>query len=116
MTNNAVVGTELHERLVRLLRRVGKIQRDLRAPGDRDWQERASELENDDVLEGLDEMSRVEVQEIREALRRIEMGKYGTCSACGRPISAARLTAVPTAVNCVGCATRSSLNPNWPPP
>ena len=109
MSKHGIVGKQLQERLDQLLRRVGKIEGDLRSTRDRDWQERASELENDEVLEGLDEMSLAEVRQIREALRRIESGSYGTCSDCGRQISAERLTAVPFAVTCVGCTTRRSL-------
>lgn len=97
----------LQERLDRLLRRVGKIEGELRSTHDRDWQERAGELENDEVLEGLDELSRAEVRQIREALRRIESGSYGICSHCSRAISAERLAAVPTAVTCVGCTPSS---------
>jgi DnaK suppressor protein len=104
MSNHGAVGLHLHERLDRLLRRVGEIEGDLRSTHDRDSQERAGELENDEVLEGLDEMSLAEVRQIREALKRIESGSYGICSHCRQPISAERLAAVPTAATCVGCA------------
>jgi DnaK suppressor protein len=39
--------------------------------------------------------------EVREALQRIEDGTYGKCAACGRPIEAARLEAVPWARYCL---------------
>jgi RNA polymerase-binding transcription factor DksA len=94
----------LEERLARLLRRVAHISGDLRQTHDRDWQERATELENDEVLEGLDEITRREVTETRAALGRIADGSYGTCAACGRPIDAGRLAAIPTAMTCVRCA------------
>lgn len=103
MSNDAMVTKQLQERLAKLLQRVGRIERDLRAPHDPDWPERANELENDDVLEGLDEMSLKEVRQIRGALKRIEDGQYGVCATCGQSISLARLTAVPTAVTCVQC-------------
>lgn len=105
MSKHGAVKMQLQERLDQLLRRVGKIEADLRSTHDRDWQERASELENDEVLEGLDEMSLTEARQIREALRRIDSGRYGICSRCGQPISADRMAAVPTAVTCVGCST-----------
>ena len=101
MSNYDAVGRQLQERLAALLQRVGRIESDLRSPHDRDWQERATELQNDEVLEGLDEMSLREVQHIRDALKRIESGHYGVCARCGQSIGAARLTAVPTAVICV---------------
>jgi len=103
MSNYDTIATQLRERLPRLLRRVRAIDEDLRSPHDRDSQDRASELENDEVLEGLDEMSLAEVGQIRAALERIEVGLYGLCATCGRPIAAARLAAVPTAITCVRC-------------
>jgi DnaK suppressor protein len=103
MSNYDAVERQLQDRLAQLRRRIGAIESDLRSPHDRDWPERANELQNDDVLEGLDEMSLREVRQIRGALRRIEDGQYGVCAACGRPIGAARLTAVPTAVTCLQC-------------
>ena len=40
------------------------------------------------------------LQEVRDALRRIEQGAYGICEDCGRPIEPARLEAVPWARYC----------------
>src|SRR2546422_10843909 len=107
MLKHGAVGTQLQERLDRLLNRVEKIEGDLRSTHDRDSQERAGELENDEVLEGLDEMTLAEVQQILGALKRIESGSYGVCSNCGRPISAERLAALPTSLTCVVCAPQS---------
>ena len=104
MSNHNAVARQLQERLAELLQRVGKIEGDLRSAHDRDWPERATELQNDEVLEGLDEMSLREVRHIRGALKHIAEGRYGFCARCGQPISGARLTAVPTAVTCVQCA------------
>ena len=106
MTNYDTVEARLHERLAGLLHRVGQIEGDLRSAHDADWPERANELQNDEVLEGLDEMTLGEVQQIRSALKRIDSGKYGVCAVCGQSISAARLAAVPTAVTCVQCTTK----------
>ena len=60
MANVNRVETLLRERLDQITRRVGRIEGDLRSAHDRDWPERASELANDDVLEGLDEIGRAE--------------------------------------------------------
>ena|SRR5678809_1157745 len=101
-TPNAV-RAQLEGRLASLLRRVGKIEGDLTQAHDRDSEERATELENDEVLEGLDAMTLEEIRQIRTALRNIEAGTYGMCSACGRPIDSERLAAVPSAITCVAC-------------
>ena len=51
--------------------------------------------------EGLEENAEHLLDEIDAALVRIEDGSYGLCTACGRPISDARLEAVPYATLCV---------------
>lgn len=107
MSKYSAARTQLQERHAQLLRRVGKIEGDLRSTHDPDSEERASELENDEVLEGLDQMGLEEVRQIREALSRIERGLYGICSICRRPISAERLAALPTAVTCLRCTPQS---------
>jgi DnaK suppressor protein len=38
------------------------------------------------------------------ALAKLDEGTYGKCDACGRPIAAARLQAMPDSVLCVTCA------------
>ncbi len=93
----------LRSQLSRLLRRSSAVTSDLRAEHDDDWVERASELENDDVLEQLDDLTRNEVQQVRQALRRIQGGQYGRCVVCHSAIPEARLEAMPTADRCVGC-------------
>lgn len=104
MPDIAAVKADLERRLEVLTRRVDQIAGDLRRAGDRDWQERAIELENDDVLEGLDGASRTEAAAIRAALERIDAGSYGQCARCGRVIGDARLQALPSATTCVACA------------
>ena len=51
--------------------------------------------------EGLEENAEHLLDEIDAALVRIEDGSYGRCTACGRPISEARLEAVPYATLCI---------------
>ena len=101
------VRMQLRHQLNDLLRRVAKIEGDLRSVHDPDWVERASELENDEVLAGLDEVSRAEVQQTRAALERIESGRYGICATCAEAIPAERLEAMPTTVLCLKCATKA---------
>jgi RNA polymerase-binding transcription factor DksA len=42
-----------------------------------------------------------ELVEIEAALERLDRGSYGTCQACGRPIGAERLEALPATRFCV---------------
>jgi DnaK suppressor protein len=54
------------------------------------------------VIEILGRNSAVR-REIRDAIRRIQSGKYGLCLGCGRQIDPKRLTALPWAVRCLRC-------------
>ena len=47
------------------------------------------------------------VQEISEALRRIDEGNYGDCEWCGEPIERRRLDAIPYARFCLRCQEKS---------
>ena len=96
---------QLEQRLNQLTNRVGKIGQDLRRTLSSDSEERATELENEEVLQALDQDSLTEVRQIREALQRIDDGTYAVCARCGQTIDAARLTAIPSTTTCRTCAT-----------
>jgi DnaK suppressor protein len=46
------------------------------------------------------------IDQIGNAIRRIDEGTYGTCERCGKPIDAARLKALPHASLCMDCKRR----------
>ena len=95
---------QLQARLADLLERAEVIEDDLRHPLDADSSEQAVDLADDEALEGVDEVLRQEIGQIRTALLRIENGTYGTCSQCGKDISRKRLEARPIATRCIDCA------------
>jgi RNA polymerase-binding transcription factor DksA len=41
--------------------------------------------------------------DVLAALHRIDLGTYGTCADCGRPVPDGRLEAKPEAARCVAC-------------
>jgi DnaK suppressor protein len=47
------------------------------------------------------------LDELDEALRKLDDGTFGACEDCGNPIADARLEAMPTARLCIGCASKS---------
>jgi len=51
------------------------------------------------------EQARVHLDDIDDALRRIDDGRYGACEICRRPIGSERLAARPVARTCIDCAT-----------
>jgi DnaK suppressor protein len=52
---------------------------------------------------GLLEDHEKALQEINDALARIESGKFGICEQCGKPVPKARLRAKPNARLCLEC-------------
>lgn len=95
---------QLRTRLDELLQRAEVIEDDLRHPLDADWEEQAVDLADDQALEGIDNVLRSEIQQIRLALLRIANGTYGDCAICGDPIGLERLKARPIATRCIKCA------------
>ncbi len=47
------------------------------------------------------------IGKIEEALARLQTGTFGKCTACGQPISAARLRARPVTDRCIDCKTEA---------
>ncbi len=92
-------------------RRLNKIDQDILhtngAPNP-DSEEQAVERANDDVLEGLGEIARSELEKINTALMSIERGEYGICVVCNKPIPLERLKAIPFTNHCVACADISN--------
>jgi RNA polymerase-binding transcription factor DksA len=70
----------------------------------KDWEDRSSERQGDEVLEALGHAELNELKRIDAALDRVEAGTYGACLKCGEPISDARLELLPDTVFCKSCA------------
>ena len=104
MNDYSALQQQLQQRLADLLGRAEVIEDDLRHPLDADFGEQAIDLADDEALEGVDEVLRAEIAQVRNALLRIEKGTYGTCANCGKPIADARLQARPIATRCIDCA------------
>lgn len=51
------------------------------------------------------------LDEVVDAVQRLDDGTFGQCEACGKPIAEARLEAMPYARNCVSCAGRLHETP-----
>ncbi len=94
----------LEKRLAELTRRMQGIEHSLSTKSDDDFEEMATESENDETLEAIGHASGAEVTQIKHALERVKNGTYGTCFSCGTPIPDERLEAVPYATRCVNCA------------
>lgn len=94
----------LNARRAELVGELSEIENALDAPMPKDWEDRSSERQGDEVLEALGQAEMAELIRIDAALSRIEEGTYGICLKCDDPISDARLVAVPDAALCKNCA------------
>lgn len=57
-------------------------------------------------VEAITGTLRETLQEINEALEKLEAGTYGLCESCGGQIPEARLEAMPAAKFCIDCASK----------
>jgi RNA polymerase-binding transcription factor DksA len=87
--------------------RLAKITHDVKEPLDKDFEEQAIQAENDEVLDDLGNAARSEIQLVKQALDRIDNGRYGLCVVCGQPISKERLKAIPYSSMCIKCASQA---------
>lgn len=75
-------------------------------PVEKDFAEQATQSENDDVLNALDDEAKVAVIQIDNALLRIQNESFGICESCGAEINEKRLQAIPFASLCITCAEK----------
>jgi DnaK suppressor protein len=59
------------------------------------------------TLEAVGARDKLRLQQIEAALVRLENGKFGSCASCGKRIADDRLEAIPYAVMCVSCKSKS---------
>jgi RNA polymerase-binding transcription factor DksA len=87
--------------------RLAKITHDVKEPLDKDFEEQATQMENDEVLDSLGNAARTEIELVKQAIARIDKGQYGLCQLCGKPIGQERLKAIPYSSMCIKCASQA---------
>ena len=63
----------------------------------------ATDTQEIEVLESLSEKNVKGLQEVEEAIDRLNRGEYGQCLSCNEPIAKKRLEALPEARYCIEC-------------
>ncbi|MGM0583839.1 MAG: TraR/DksA family transcriptional regulator [Pseudomonadota bacterium] len=96
--------TVLEAQLADLDQRAHKIDKSLEETPGADYEDRATERENDEVLQELGYSAIDTGRMIRAALERIEKGTYGVCERCDEQISEERLDILPYTPVCSRCA------------
>lgn len=101
---------QLREELQRTL---GRIERSLAVDGGRTTDldqsavgrlSRIEALQNQGLTKNLHERERAQLQQVLDALHRLEEGSYGFCDGCRGPIGFERLLVFPEARTCSRCS------------
>lgn len=104
MTDTAQHEAWLRARRAELVAEIAGIEDALDDEPPKDWEDRASERQGDEVLEAMGAHDSAELRQIDAALARVAAGEYGFCVKCGAEIGVARLEALPATPFCVTCA------------
>jgi RNA polymerase-binding transcription factor DksA len=72
--------------------------------------ELASETIGLEIDHSVLQHAELELEELEAAVKRVDSGSYGNCEACGKPISEARLEAIPTARFCIEDQAKQDKN------
>lgn len=94
----------LEQRLAELSGQLHDIRDTLNEHHNPDWEELATEREDDEVLETMGITHQHEIAQIKSALDRMAKGEYGYCSQCGNIITPERLDLIPQTPFCAQCA------------
>jgi DnaK suppressor protein len=65
---------------------------------------RIEALQNQGFTQNLQERERVQLAQVMDALKRLEDGCYGVCTACRGPVGFERLMVFPEARHCTRCS------------
>lgn len=102
--NNGQIAVALADRRSKLIDELREIEDKLDDPLSKDWEDRSSERQFDEVLEARGNRELVELQMIDAALARIDEGTFGLCTKCSKPIESGRLSTIPETPLCATCA------------
>lgn len=87
-----------------LAQRLGATQATERQEVAEGQNENAQLWELSDIRDDLDSQAATELDQVNQALSRLDAGEYGVCVECEEPIAEARLKALPYATLCIQCA------------
>jgi RNA polymerase-binding protein DksA len=87
-----------------LAQRVGATQATERQEVAEGENDNAQLWEVSDIRDDLDSQAATELDQVNQALTRLDAGEYGLCTECDEPIGEARLKALPYATLCIQCA------------
>ncbi len=71
---------------------------------EKDSEDQAVQVQNDEVVNSLEEEARIELGQVEHALARLANGQGDECEKCGEKIDPQRLQVLPYTSVCVKCA------------
>ena len=95
---------QLKTRLAKLENRLASLEDALDNPASANYEDRATEREDDEVMEQLGQAGIEEIAQIKAALQRIENNTFGICAKCSDEILHERLALLPHTPFCRNCA------------
>ena len=104
MTDFSAIKTKLLEKQKELADRIKGTQATEGHEVEEGLDSNAQLWEVSEVRDGLDDEAATELNQVNEALARLDAGEYGFCKSCGNEIVAMRLEALPYATLCIDCA------------
>lgn len=102
--DNAERAAALKARRAELTQHLAEVEHQLDETPPKDWEDRSSERQGDEVLESLGQHELAELRRIDAALERVANGTYGECQKCGDDILPERLDLLPATPFCKNCA------------
>ncbi|MGB5696756.1 MAG: TraR/DksA family transcriptional regulator [Polyangiales bacterium] len=104
MIDEDQVRKSLLAKRAQLVQRVGATQSTERREVATGQNDSAQLWEVSDIRDDLDSQAATELDQVNQALARLDAGEYGLCTECDEPIAEAGLKALPYATLCIQCA------------
>lgn len=107
MLDISAIELQLKAKQAELEVRLRNVNHDLQrkdGPLSQDFEEQATEAENDEVMDVIGQQTEAELQQVKHAISRLKKGEYSQCEICGEEILHARLKALPYTAICINCA------------
>lgn len=102
------IDTKLRKKQLELEMRAQKLSEELTRVNleiSKDSEDRAQELENEEVADAISQQTQQELQQVNHAILRIKQGAYTQCELCHEEIEHERLMALPYTALCKECAS-----------
>lgn len=101
--DQVVSGERLEEERRDLLDEIGRLRALLKTETDAATQEGDPDVWEHERTMAFLEVAQTRLENVEQALKLVETGRYGTCQRCGATIEKERLEALPDAALCLKC-------------